>query len=217
MVPCGSQLPNLLFSKSPKLRDAIEKEYQTLLLPSPDGILVQGSESAVSFTITKLQSLMDTLQKQDLPDSTPSSVELNQRLRELISNPGAVDTISESLRQALLESLSESSNEKKKDSPPLSPRSTRLQKRVKQFVDLGYPREKVEMAMRSLGDSASDNDIMARLVSIHSSYDPKSLSKVPPKPQPTEQGNQHQLPPLALNQRDGLRPIVIDGSNIAMR
>ena len=196
VVPCGTQLFNLLFNKPNKLRDAIEKEYQTLVLPSADGgILVQGSESAVSFTITRLQSLMDTLKQQQMTSKEHELNDLN-----------AVDNISNSL---LLVGISRS---KKEITPPSSPRTSRRQKRVKQFVDLGYPKDKVEMVIESLGE-ASDNDIMARLVSIHSSYDvkpPTVHSKPPEITQPVHV-------PLSINHNERLRPIVIDGSNIAMR
>jgi hypothetical protein len=87
-------------------------------------------------------------------------------------------------------------------------------KRIKQFVDLGYPQHKVENVIEALGLDATDNDIMGRLLAIHSVRETtRPTSITPPAPVPDKS-----IPHTTSNQKDGhLRPIVIDGSNIAIR
>lgn len=256
MVPCGIQFANLLFNGSPRLRDAIEKEHQTLLLPAPNGILVQGSNHSVKLTITKLNHLMETatvpLNGQytiwernggthpaapnrgvaSCPPPPPSSSkELDQQLSQLIKNPQA--DIPDSLKKALLEKLqSPSKTPTAETTNDPSPSMPKLSQRVKQFVELGYPQDKVEMVVGSLGEDASDNDIMARLVAIHRpSSTASNNSTGPSSNNPTNsstgtKSDHHSSSLVApspshhstgMQSREGLRPIVIDGSNIAMR
>lgn len=73
-----------------------------------------------------------------------------------------------------------------------------LAQKLVQFESLGYPKQAVESVLCSLGGGASDNDIIARLMKV-TSHTQASVSNPPTTNQP------------------GLRPIVVDGSNVAMR
>lgn len=213
MVPCGNQFANILFNGSSKLRDTIERDYQTIIQRSSQGILVQGTERSVNLAVQKLKDLIE-IQEANSPED-PEVFALSEQLRELMRKPGTVDNMTDSLKKALLERLQDkgvgpTTTSRDPALPSLS--SVQYNKRVTQFVELGYPQDKVETVVKSLGVEASDNDIMARLVSINivrpvSTGGASSSAKPEATPVPTTMSVQ----------REGLRPIVIDGSNIAMR
>lgn len=211
----------MIFNGSSKLRDTIEREYQTILQRSSQGILVQGTERSVHLTVKKLKNLIDTLKPSDanalnplLSDNDSEVNALTEQLKNLMTKPGSVDNMTDSLKKALLERLQDvgapptTGRDPNSSSSSSSPSSLiQYQKRVKQFVELGYPQDKVEMVVKSLGVEASDNDIMARLVSIHVPRPPITTGGAP-----SSSVSSKPEAPIA-----GLRPIVIDGSNIAMR
>ena len=217
VVPCGNQFANILFNGSSKLRDTIERDYQTVLQRSSQGILVQGTERSVNLAVQKLKDLIKIQEANSPETSDPEVLALSEQLRELMKKPGTVDNMTDSLKKALLERLQDKGagpTTTCRDPALPSPSSVQYNKRVTQFVELGYPQDKVETVVKSLGVEASDNDIMARLVSINivrpvSTGGASSSAKPETTPVPATIGVQQQ--------REGLRPIVIDGSNIAMR
>ena len=229
MVPCGPKFTHLLFEESPKLRDAIEREFQTVLLPSSEGVLIQGSQAAVNATIKKLQNLKDTVSNHSNQSrggssslvtstgGTSSPPDIDEQLKKLLTSEN-IENISDSLKQALLVGIQKgklkemTKNEAKDRTETMLSSSPQRQKRTRQFVDLGFPLDKVETVFDSLGEEASDNDVMARLISTHTSKErqPQTL-RIPPKPTTEPAMN------TPASMREGLRPIVIDGSNVAMR
>lgn len=228
MVPCGPKFTHLLFEESPKLRDAIEREFQTVLLPSSEGVLIQGSLAAVNATIKKLQNLKDTVSHHSnqsrggssslvtSTEGTSSPPDIDEQLKKLLTSEN-IENISDSLKQALLVGiqkgkLKEMTKNEAKDRTETMLSSPQRQKRTRQFVDLGFPLDKVETVFDSLGEEASDNDIMARLISTHTSKERQPhVLRIPPKSTSEPAVN------TPVSMREGLRPIVIDGSNVAMR
>ena len=219
----------LLFEESPKLRDAIEREFQTVLLPSSEGVLIQGSLAAVNATIKKLQNLKDTVNNHSnqsrggssslvtSTEGTSSPPDIDEQLKKLLTSEN-IENISDSLKQAFLIGIQKgklkemTKNEAKDRTETMLSSSPQRQKRTRQFVDLGFPLDKVETVFDSLGEEASDNDIMARLILTHTSKErqPHAL-RIPPKSTNEPSVN------TPISMREGLRPIVIDGSNVAMR
>ena len=147
--------------------------------------------------------------------STSSLEDLHQQLRNL--SPSAVGHLPDSVKQALLlfAKRPELVGTNTTDSTQPSPGRQYLlpqQKRIEYFVKLGYPQPEVEMVLESLGSDSSDNDVLARLISTKPTppivHVPASL---PSRPAVTDEGSTTQI------NREGLRPVVIDGSNVAMR
>lgn len=221
----GLQLAQLLFQEKPRLRDALEREFATALQQTQEGVRVQGLSDAVALTFTKLHSLADTYtmsvsnsghnyRQSNTSSSAKSLEDLDQQLRNL--SPSAMGHLPDSVKQALLLLQKRpdlvGTNTPDRLSSPGRQHLPPQQKRIEYFVKLGYPQPEVETVLESLGSDATDNDILARLISTKPTlpvvHVPVSL---PPRPAVPEEGS------TAQTNREGLRPVVIDGSNVAMR
>lgn len=88
------------------------------------------------------------------------------------------------------------------------------QSKLEFFHKLGYSKEEVCKVLDKLGQGASDNDLLQELVQMGSR---------PQEPKPVAQRACRTLPTFQMSTEEAedpasdLRPIVIDGSNIAMR
>ncbi len=222
-------MSHLLFGESTTLRDELERDYQTFIQPSQSGIRVQGSEHAVGLTVSRLTRLIETMDsgvrlgnessQPFVPPPVPSSLaqpsssssskaptSLDWQLRDIIQKINS--KLPEEDRKALLRGLEEdlSGELVSRDS---SVYDTQREQKIQYFVTLDYPREKVEAVLTSLGPEASDNDVLSRLVKVCSR---RPLSDSRPRGFSGEL-----LQPSPAKDSGRLRPIVIDGSNIAMR
>ena len=227
----------LLFQDNPQLRDAIEREFEVFLSPVETGICVQGSQVAVTLTVSKLQSLSNTMtttnhfqipgrEQQFMTPNTTTSHDthqpiLDQELQKLLMRDPAMAF--DTLKKVLMDGWPRSSTEQStsnthvhdataKDSKPVKPLSSVYRKRIQQFISLGFQAEQVESVIESLGPDASDNDIMARLVKLTPTPEKCSPVRTTSSRPPTGEF----VPQPTIN-REGLRPIVIDGSNVAMK
>lgn len=88
------------------------------------------------------------------------------------------------------------------------------------FCKLGYSKEEVCKVLDKLGQSASDNDLLQELIQMGSRpQEPKQWAH----PQPVAHRACKALPTFRMSTEEArdpasdLRPIVIDGSNVAMR
>lgn len=234
----------LLFGENSRLRDDLEREYSTVIQPSAAGhIQLQGSEIDVCLTVSRLSTLMDTMDNGNRPvvESTPapsshppeipSPSQLDSQLRDAIrqvgSDPSNIENLSDSIKRALLEGLKGNAERRKSDSEigetAVVPGSLRgvdshREQRISYFVQLGYPREKVEGVVESLGPAATEDDILSRLVkmsgNIHSAEQRGRLSHSRLR---GFSGEPMLSRPTPVRDPSILRPIVIDGSNVAMR
>lgn len=183
---------------------------------------MQGSKDSVALTVSKLHSLADTHTmsgsnsshdyKQTIASSSTNSLEdLDQQLRNL--SPSAVGHLPDSLKQALiflqkrpdLVGTTDVHTSTGRRCHPLQ------HKRIENFVKLGYPQPEVETVLDSLGSDASDNDVLARLISTKPTPPVVHVPACLPPRTIAEDGASMQI------NREGLRPVVIDGSNVAMR
>lgn len=96
-----------------------------------------------------------------------------------------------------------------RNSPPAVDRQ-----RVEYYVQLGYPQEIVETTIASLGKGAHDNDIMNRLIKRGAVASPNRSAVVPEDAPPAVMMVPVERP---VPNSQNLRPIVVDGSNVAMR
>ena len=231
----------VLFNDSLGLRDAIEQDLAVFLEPTPSGVSVQGSKHCVDSAVAKISTTVTTMNN-ELPGScsrrSPPRHDQVDQLQALLqlttSNPASVDQLPNSVRDAIMRELKEFAEQQQREQQQqqqhrhlLCRDGTELpqnmilyqQRRIDQFVPLGYLKHEVQAVLDSLGSGATDNDILARLVKTHPSRD-RSItsflsSTLPQRTSPTGE-NQATLsaqPPM----REGLRPIVVDGSNVAMR
>ncbi|XP_061675127.1 endoribonuclease ZC3H12A-like isoform X2 [Syngnathoides biaculeatus] len=106
---------------------------------------------------------------------------------------------------------------------PSSPESLDLQLRVDFFRKLGYSTAEVNAALSKLGLSTDNNSMLEELVQISSVAQGSSGEQEDRSPIPKEDSNPVSRPLRNLTQLEGnrsadceLRPIVIDGSNVAM-
>lgn len=211
---------------------------------------MQGSEIDVCLTVSKLAKLMDMMdngkrsdcdtQAQSVPLDTPpckngtdpgptsSPVDLDQQLRTAIqhmdADPSNIEKLSDSVKRALLEGLTTDGERKSTRSEVAgfmsSDTNPQKEQKIEFFVRLGFPQEKVEAILESLGLDTMDDDILARLVKV-SSRSPastgqkvKSLSNSRPR---GYSGEPLLSTPVPAKDPSILRPVVIDGSNVAMR
>ena len=236
-VFCSAACVQVLFSDS-LLRDAIERDLAVFLEPTSSGVSVQGSKYCVDSAVAKISTTIETMNN-DLPGSCSrhspprhGQVDQLQALLQLTaSNPASVDQLPNSVRDAILRELKDFADQQQRDQQHQlqhligrdgadHPQMLHQQRKIDQFVPLGYLRHEVQAVLDSLGSGASDNDILARLVKTHPSRD-RSITSIPSitlpqRTSPTSENHQSTLSAQPLI-REGLRPIVVDGSNVAMR
>lgn len=237
-----------LLSETSKLRDDLEREFQTAILPtsSPRCVRVQGSESAVQKTISKIHHLMAPPQPtlpqplttqlpsqsrrttptstagafspSPLPASLSSTNDMEQQNRvtphQLPNIPtqdplGSRDSqrLSMAEKEDILEMI-KSDIEKDGHVLPRCADSSQREQAIQHFISLNFPREKVEAVVNSMDVGAEYDDILRRLNTLTGSRPVSNLSIS----RPYTHGGE---PMLSSNAT--LRPIVIDGSNVAMR
>ena len=120
-----------------------------------------------------------------------------------------VERLSSSKKQALLEGLAELDM-----GPSYDGFLQERQRKIDFAVDLGYPQQKVEAALRSLGPDATVDQLLKRLASgLSGPYAAHERTK-PPLNEERESTASAQAPVKDSSQ---LRPIVVDGSNVAMK
>lgn len=238
--PGSYTLAGLLFSQHSKLHAILEASFLACiqLLRSQDGqsfIRVQGEEEHVEKTMSQLRSMLDTIENRHHHHSPVPSPSFSPPPH--LQN-GEGDSINAELLRAMLSTIERrtptSSNHHHHHhhhhpSPQFLPRTPELpvfRKRVDYYVQqLGFPQEIVEVTLESLGPGAHDNDILNRL---NQRMRGTPVMPLPPAPPPFEEPVTSQVtsPGVAvvdrLQQRrpidpSNLRPIVIDGSNVAMR
>lgn len=228
-LPCdrtGSKLARLLFGNHSKLYSKLESQYLTCIQyiqSSPAGqevIRVQGEEQRVLETMSQLHSMLELI------DPSPP-LTLSPPPHIFPSEEG--DIMNAGLLRAMLSTV----EGKASSSPPSlhphliarnSPQLPVNRKRIDYYMRLGFPQEIVESTIASLGPGAHDNDIMHRLNMRGSVVPPRSVvipeDVAPPGVVTTPVGGvgegalQGQRPPVDPS---NLRPIVVDGSNVAMR
>lgn len=234
-----------LLSETSKLRDDLEVEFQTVILPSSSlcCVRVQGSESGVLNTISKIHHLMAPPHPPHLsqplntsppsqsrhsptttagvfssPSSLSSTNDVDQQNRVSphqlpnipFQGPPGSDPpkLSTAEKEDILQMI-KSDIEKDGYVLPRCPDSSQREQATQYFVSLNFPREKVEAVVNSMDVGADYDDILRRLNTLNVSSRPVSnLSMSRPY---TYNGE----PILSSNAT--LRPIVIDGSNVAMR
>lgn len=113
------------------------------------------------------------------------------------------------------------------DSDLLEPESEELRLQVDFFRKLGYSPAEVKVALRKLGLSADTNTVLGELVRIRTNASPSlsdneesSTDLKDPLLPPSWNIRKCRIPPQFEEQNNvdsELRPIVIDGSNVAMR
>lgn len=224
-----------LFGERAPLRDGLERDFQTFIQPSHSGILVSGSEHAVRLTVSRLTSLIDTMDSSvrspqppyipstlALPSSgppfaspPPQQPDLDSQIREVIQK---ISNLPEDHRRALQRGLEEDVKSVliPRDSSVCDPQR---EQRIQYFENLDYPREKVVAVLNSLGPEATDNDVLSRLVRVcsHGSA-PDTGGRGGQLSNSRPRGLSGELPqPCSVTDPALLRPVVIDGSNVAMR
>lgn len=242
----GHRLAGLLFGKNSNLQANLERNCLAFIQYRnfPDGqsfIRVQGQRQSVMETLTQLQSMEDTIEAGcfSTPPLYPPKVrglsEGNLKPRDPQSAP-VVEGSSSELLQAIAKLSTDvqqamrihSYQDRPVAEPPLVSRaSTRpsMKRKIEYYVALDFPQDLVEATLESLGLDASDNDILNRLNRLvkgkHASLNMVNTPTVcPPPPPPPSYGEpltSHVTQPRRVMDPSKLRPIVIDGSNVAMR
>ena len=247
-VKSQGRFSQLLFGENSRLRDDLEREHQTVVQPLPSGIRVQGNKFFVSLTVSRLASLRDTMDNGGYIRENAAAIhhdpqlpnsDLNQQLMGFIqqmdsdSMPSTIEKLTDSVKLALLEGLRTQAQKRDGDSSPPLPVVSRdcsqtsghetspsRERKFEYFLQLGYPREKIEAVLDSLGSDATDNAILERLVrvsrppsaDVHRSSQRLNISR------PRGYSGEPLLSAcIPVRDPSTLRPIVIDGSNVAMR
>lgn len=203
LVPCGPQLLKVLFEDNHSIRDKIERDSEVLIVPAPKdgGLYIQGAQSQVSSAVERVHRLADTIHP--YPSNTKHTDHTTFN-----SNKQTTATYNQSKTQQSPPIDTTNFIIRDPNCAPQPPTTTAPApvtldtKRINKYVMLGFPVEQVQNVIESLGPHASENDIMSRL----NSRNPSTKSSVPPTANVSE-----------TLSKEGLRPIVIDGSNVAMK
>ena len=164
------------------------------------GLYIQGAQSSVAAAISRVHRLADTIppysdiiQTHSTTNQSPisSSILTPDRKNLIIRDPTCIATTIPANKIHYRDN----------NHSLLRPYSldTSIHQRINKYVQLGFSVEHVQSVIESLGYSASENDIMSRLI-LGNVTKSNPLVLAPPLPS-----------------KEGLRPIVIDGSNVAMK
>ena len=164
------------------------------------GLYIHGSQPSVTAAVSRIHRLADTI-----PCPPKHYYRTNQSYHMLPPNLETDRNLINRDATCIANSLHTNTSQYQATSNHhqlhYSTQDTLLHKRVNQYVQLGFPVEQVKAVIESLGPTASENDVMSRLVLM------KSAKPAPPLVVSSS---------LGLS-KEGLRPIVIDGSNVAMK
>lgn len=94
---------------------------------------------------------------------------------------------------------------------PRSADSAQKEQTIQYFVSLNFPREKTEFIINSMGEEADYDDILRRLNNLCRPPANHNMTKLCMSRPRTFNGE-----PI-LTSKTTLRPVIIDGSNVAMR
>lgn len=220
-LPCdrtGEKLAALLFGK-PELYSKLESQYliciQYIRHPEMSSVIrVQGEEQRVLQTVSQLHNMLKLIDPSPPPTLSPPPH----------LPPGDErDSVNAGLLRAMLSTV-----ESRATVPPYqypahllprnSPEVPISRKKVDYYVQLGFQQEIVESTIASLGPGAHDNDIMHRLNMRGTRAQSKSAVIL----EPVTPGQA--TPPSCgvgevrrVMDPSNLRPVVVDGSNVAMR
>lgn len=204
MVPCGPQLLKVLFEDNPTIRDKIERDIEVLIIAAPKdgGLYIQGAQYQVQAAVDRVYGLADTI-----PTPTPACISKTISTDTTSSKYTTTTNTQSNIKTAPPPSITTNTTNFIMDRDPTciprtAPQTTGTldTRRINKYVMLGFPVEQVQSVIESLGPHASENDVMSRLISVNPS-------------------NKSTLPPTVVENlsKEGLRPIVIDGSNVAMK
>ena len=245
-----------LLSETSRLRDNLETEFCTAILPgsSPSCVSVQGTnELSVVGTVERVQAVMappdvpqpqpfssssslivTPAQSRPTPTSTagtfspsppPPSTEADLRERVTphqfpnIPTPTTVAPPSSTRhlpagapeREAIVQRIAyEIEQQKDCDVVSRGVDNSHREQTIDNFLRLNFPRERIETVVDSMGPWADTDDILKRLNSLHVTL-PRPVAMLSSSRSYTAEGEP------VLNSNVSLRPVVIDGSNIAMR
>lgn len=251
-LSCGRSvhgLARLLWGSTSSLCSVLEKSslvYIQLLagLEGNGVIRVQGRQRGVMKAISTLQNMVDTIESEHSPPSPGLSPPPPSHPALHVSPPNSVTADGPDILKALT-ILSQEDKQALRaghdTQPPLVARSSvepDMQRKIDYYVrQLGYPQDKVETTLDSLGPNATVNEIINRLNKVssggHSAVGSVGMVKPQPatvleyvRPSPEyvrpigleEAGNLvERFAPRVKVDSSKLRPVVIDGSNVAMR
>ncbi|XP_064489403.1 probable ribonuclease ZC3H12B isoform X2 [Ornithodoros turicata] len=193
------------------LRQELERATQALLLPdpaTPGTLLVRGGHQQVQTAIQMLDA-----KAKDLPvreklswrrrtlESEDSSYDSDTENQDIAASGSSAAhhedvcrTVSETLGAEFAEYVSSSGG---------AGAGNQYATKVEFAVKLGYTEAQVQMALRRLGPQPTQNELLAELIKLGARDPPEDdLAQVVAKSRPARD--------------DELRPIVIDGSNVAM-
>lgn len=242
----GRRLAGLLWGQASNLHAILERNslvYMQHLTSATDGtsvIRVQGRKQQVMETMSRLHSIADTIESEQSPP--PHAPSLSPPPYHAPLPPAVADNADLLKTLALLSQEDKQAWRASHDpQPSLVSRACvepDMQRKIDYYVNiLGYGREKVEATLHSLGPKATVNEIIHRLNKM-SSRVPNVAA--PGKPSVPVGPADYWRPiigeyarPIGLEDAGGvvnacerlprkvdsskLRPVVIDGSNVAMR
>ena len=93
--------------------------------------------------------------------------------------------------------------------------SDNIEQKVKEFITLGFEEKDIRSVIERAGPHVSQDDLMTKLFKMKKPGPPAGFQEPPVARTPT--GPELTSPSPLVNSDSGLRPVIIDGSNVAMR
>lgn len=167
----------------------MEKEFLVRVTYSRDYVRLQGSEVKVIMTLSKIQELVgEDSQRIDYGDEATFHTEQPADKEKWTMHSG---------------SHPEGLNAK-------------IEKKVEDFVALGFGEDAVRSVIKKSGPQLSQDELMTKLLQMKKAC-PQGGSQDPPVARTPTAAELTPPPPLVNSTDQRLRPVIIDGSNVAMR
>ena len=94
--------------------------------------------------------------------------------------------------------------------------NAKIEKKVQDFIALGFGEDAIRSVIEKSGPQLSQDELMTKLLQMKKAC-PQGGSQDPPVPRTPSAAELTPPPPLVNSTDQRLRPVIIDGSNVAMR
>lgn len=225
------------------LRNYYNKNHSHLLMPASGIVRVQGMEENVSSAVSKIQTIIEMVEhgtpvdvtrarsREMEPGSSPYYKPVHVECMKITDHNG--DGFGE--RRCGNGNMELGKSGKFLSLLPRDPSDPNMEKRIEYFVKLDFPKEIVRSILISLGPHASENEVMDRLMkvapggqAVNKSLNDRRRGSPPRGDAGGSQIDEHEQQQQQIQQKQQmqrkipldpskLRPVVIDGSNVAMR
>ena len=211
-----------------KISSHVQKSTLALmtLIPECSEVRYQGSQDMVYSAQKNVIQVLNDMQERLCNESRSVELQKMKNSNRLHNLPVEISLSSNTLQSSRNEIASDHSTDEDSDLEDSLFNDPKVMVHFEKFIKLGYSKYDVEKALQELGPECSYNDLLHKLIDRTKNRSDEQKSALAFSVSATskeEESSNNPLPAPELdssfdfNGSNNLRPIIIDGSNVAMR